>query len=675
MGVCCDENSILANPILANRNEGNIKNENKNSKNNIEENKNKNKNIEKNENLELSKIQTQRNNMKEVNEIEDLIDKDISNKPADSYLGQKQSTSEFNIDYEFSIKLNDSLCKITNKYNKIGIGFFCLIPFPTYKSMFPVLITNSYVLENDEISLGKKINITLNWRGKIEILIDNTRKIYNKNGIIMISIKEEDNLYFSNFLNFINFNNITSCHTSYSPQKCLLFLSSGIDKKEFFFESIQVIDKYNYIILDPKNQMSEASGSPIINKNNDVIGIHMKDIKGKILQDYIREFYEIFSIERNPKDEITIIYQFVKGLVPNINIFGKKFVENNKDKCKMIIKGRENELIESLDSLTISDIFEVRYNSENIVIKLKGINNIIDASSMFKDCSYLISLPDIGKWDISKVTNMKEMFSGCELLTYISNNISKWNTSNLTNIFEMFKSCNFMVYFPDISKWNTSKLKCMEGLFSLCEILKEIPDISNWNTQNVENISCIFSSCKSLTSLPDISKWNINKVTKLTAIFEGCVLLKSLPDISKWNTNNITNLDGVFNFCCSLISLPDISKWNTSNVTSMRFLFQGCNSLKALPDLSKWDTSKVTSMAGMFNSCTSLTSLPDITKWNTSNVTSMELMFNYCERLESFPNISTWDIRKVTNAKSMFNNCYDINWLYNNISFLEKKNQ
>ena len=90
--------------------------------------------------------------------------------------------------------------------------------------MFPVLITNSYVLENDEISLGKKINITLNWRGKIEILIDNTHKIYNKNGIIMISIKEEDNLYFSNFLNFINFNNITSCHTSYSPQKCLLFL-------------------------------------------------------------------------------------------------------------------------------------------------------------------------------------------------------------------------------------------------------------------------------------------------------------------------------------------------------------------------------------------------------------------------------------------------------------------
>ena len=31
----------------------------------------------------------------------------------------------------------------------------------------------------------------------------------------------------------------------------------------------------------------------------------------------------IESIKMNAKDEITIIYQFVKGLVPNINIFGK----------------------------------------------------------------------------------------------------------------------------------------------------------------------------------------------------------------------------------------------------------------------------------------------------------------------------------------------------------------
>jgi len=32
---------------------------------------------------------------------------------------------------------------------------------------------------------------------------------------------------------------------------------------------------------------------------------------------------------------------------------------------------------------------------------------------MFENCSSLISLPDISKWDISKIKEMKDMFKGC----------------------------------------------------------------------------------------------------------------------------------------------------------------------------------------------------------------------------------------------------------------------
>ena len=32
---------------------------------------------------------------------------------------------------------------------------------------------------------------------------------------------------------------------------------------------------------------------------------------------------------------------------------------------------------------------------------------------LFKNCSSLKSLPDISKWDISKVKKMEDMFKGC----------------------------------------------------------------------------------------------------------------------------------------------------------------------------------------------------------------------------------------------------------------------
>jgi len=51
---------------------------------------------------------------------------------------------------------------------------------------------------------------------------------------------------------------------------------------------------------------------------------------------------------------------------------------------------------------------------------------------MICECKSLSSLPDISKWIINKVTNMRYMFSGCKLLSSLPD-ISKWNTNNVTN--------------------------------------------------------------------------------------------------------------------------------------------------------------------------------------------------------------------------------------------------
>ena len=55
----------------------------------------------------------------------------------------------------------------------------------------------------------------------------------------------------------------------------------------------------------------------------------------------IKNEYNI--VKKETKNEISIKY-LIKKDDKKINIFGKKFVENNKDKCKYIYENKEYEL-------------------------------------------------------------------------------------------------------------------------------------------------------------------------------------------------------------------------------------------------------------------------------------------------------------------------------------------
>ena len=140
-----------------------------------------------------------------------------------------------------------------------------------------------------------------------------------------------------------------------------------------------------------------------------------------------------------------------------MRIFGKTFVKNNRDKCKIIINKKEYQLKENIDD------YDITYH-DFVNIKLIGTNNIKDMSGMFEDCKILSTFSDISNWNTSNVTNMSRMFSGCRLLSTP----------------------------PDISKWNTSNVTDMSGMFEDWRILSTLPDISNWNTSNVTNMSRMF---------------------------------------------------------------------------------------------------------------------------------------------------------------------------------------
>ena len=373
-------------------------------------------------------------------------------------------------------------------------------------------------------------------------------------------------------------------------------------------------------------------------------------------------------------NEINIIYK--KGKKDEIRLFGKEFVKNNKDKCKMVINNKE---------YNIKEFYKL--NNKDLKLKLIGIKDIISMKCIFSECENLYSLPDINKWDTKNITDMSFIFYKCSNLVELPD-ISKWDTSNVINMSAMFSGCKRLKSLPNIAKWDIGKVKYMggnykdlsslvplkdselfqitkndskyisdTGMFFNCSSLVSLPDISKWKMKNVSNIESMFYSCSSIKILPSISSWDTRSITSLKNMFYFCSSLKLLPDISFWNTGNVTNMENIFSFCSSLKRLPDISVWNTEKVTNMENMFSSCSSLESLPDISNWNTTKVTTMEGMFSFCSSLKSLPDISKWNTSNVLNMRMMFNYCSKLTTLPDISKWNINKDINIESMFSFC------------------
>ena len=79
--------------------------------------------------------------------------------------------------------------------------------------------------------------------------------------------------------------------------------------------------------------------------------------------------------------EINIIYNIKQK--NKIRILGPKFVENNKNICKMIIDNKEYEITEEYY------IENSKNNNNKLKIILKGIDNVTDMSYIFYGCESL----------------------------------------------------------------------------------------------------------------------------------------------------------------------------------------------------------------------------------------------------------------------------------------------
>ena len=70
------------------------------------------------------------------------------------------------------------------------------------------------------------------------------------------------------------------------------------------------------------------------------------------------------------------------------------------------------------------------------------------------------ALGPIGEWDVSRVTDMNNMFYSAQSFNA---DISKWNVSSVTNMQSMFN--NARSFNADISEWDVSNVTNMQYMF------------------------------------------------------------------------------------------------------------------------------------------------------------------------------------------------------------------
>ena len=478
--------------------------------------------------------------------------------------------------------MENCICKIYLEDGKKGTGFFCKIPF--LNNLLPVLITNNHVLNEKDIENNKIIQLSINNEVK-EIEVDNSRKKYtnpdkniditiieikpNKDGILnYLEIDEND--IFKNKKNIeLEYKNKSVYILHYPKGK--LNVSYGLIK------DIMHNKKINHYCRTEEG----SSGSPILSLETfKIIGIHFGSSPNKKLNygACIKYAIDLFNNKYKYKNEINIIYKTDKEGIENI--FGDKFVENNKYNIELIINGNKNNLIKE---------YKLKKGRNNIKIIIK--NKITNLEYMFYDCKLLKNIKELEYLDTKDINNFASMFNKCSLLSDI-NGLENWNVSNGNNFSYMFKGCSSLSNINGLENWNVSKGNNFSHMFNGCALLSDIKALQNWNVSNGNNFSYMFKGCSSISNIKALQNWNVSNGNNFSHMFNGCLSLSDIDAIQNWNVTNGKNFSGMFSFCSSLSNIKRLQNWNVVNGKNFSYMFCKCSSLSNINGLEKMECIK-----------------------------------------------------------------------------------
>ena len=343
-------------------------------------------------------------------------------------------------------QMENNICKI--KIGEVkGTGFFCTIPFPNKDKMLNVMMTNNHVI-NDKLlyDYNSKIEINIKKENKPKEIDLNDRLKYTniEYDITIIEIKEKDNI--KNFLELDDYikndilENNNNNYYQYIDKTIYIiqFPEGELSVSYGVLNNIYEDKKYNFI--HKCSTKAGSSGSPILNLNNKIIGIHKEGTKKKVnigafLSYPIKEFikYETFLKDFNKKYNLNIRDTMI-------------------DKLDLSLKNLGNELLEDLCEIEFLDLKELDLCGNDISdirilekAKFKKLEIIFLGNNKLTDINILekvhfeklkeLNLNDNIISDISVLEKVK--FEKLEKLNLSCNEISDINVLEKVNFKEL----------------------------------------------------------------------------------------------------------------------------------------------------------------------------------------------------------------------------------------------
>ena len=187
--------------------------------------------------------------------------------------------------------------------------------------------------------------------------------------------------------------------------KCDLW-SIGIIIYRLLFGKSPFIGETEFGLLNKINKLGNKNLKKTGNKDLDdlIINLLEKDPIKRINWD---EYFNHPFFKSEYRNEINLIYYTKKDGINNI--FGKKFVENNKNNIELIINGERNKLVKE---------YKLKRSENNIQIIIK--KKITNLEDMFEFCSSLKNIDELKYLDTREIKNFSGMFSACSSLTDIN---------------------------------------------------------------------------------------------------------------------------------------------------------------------------------------------------------------------------------------------------------------
>ena len=328
----------------------------------------------------------------------------------------------------------------------------------------------------------------------------------------------------------------------------------------------RIKSKENYKLISLANNLSSEVNNPPLNDISNVISDELDQFS-----EHIKKNYNIIQkkkkVEKDKKTEINLKY---KGWDKKCTFFGKKFVENNKDKIDIIIDGKEYPL-------------ESDYNPNKKEFSMKIIfkQPIINFEYMFYNCNLPSNFEELKNLDISCATNLSYMFYN--FIPDISF-AKDWDVSQVENFCCMFaRNLNFDL--SGLADWNVSNAKDLSGMFSGNYNMKNYYALSNWNVANCIDFSYMFNKCE-MNSLSVFRSWTVTKGENFSFMFSNIKKLKDIDAIKNWNVSNGTNFSSMF-ANCNLIDITPIRLWNVSNGRNFKNMLSGNSKLVEFKSFKK----------------------------------------------------------------------------------------